>query len=478
MSKQLLCSALCGCATLTSFAAPSATPDVQSHNEKDPRPNILVILMDDAGYNDFGFCGDSEMSTPNIDKLVSEGRRMTDWHVSGSVSGPSRCGLLTGRYQQFFGGETNPAAEVGIPLAETLLAQPLKEAGYATAAYGKWHVGSDPDEHPNRRGFDEFYGFLGGHRNYFYSPKDTTSLTKAMQHNGKFVSFDGYLTDRLGEAAIDFIDKQHKNNTPFFVYLAYNAVHSPFQATKEDLARFEGHKRQKIAAMTWALDRSVGQVIDKLKQDGTLDNTLIFFLSDNGGDTPKDNTPLKAHKGTEFEGGHRVVGAMVWKNRIPAGKSFDGLSSSLDIYPTCLAAAGVDVKESMNLDGVDLVPYLENKKQGNPHDWLFWRIGDWHAARFNDYKLVWIDGIGDRLYNVKNNIAETDDLRESQPEIYQHMMQEIKSWETKTVKPLKGGVSSWKQVKDYMYRELLNNREPKYTNPGSYKRAKTKKLVK
>ena len=337
----------------------------------DKNPNILVILIDDAGYNDFGFMGSKEMQTPNIDALSDEGVVFTDAHVAATVSSPSRACLITGRYGHRFGYECNLSnRNNGLPLTEETIADVFKANGYRTAAIGKWHLGSKDELHPNRRGFDFFYGMKAGSRDYFYDEKksDRPGDERNLLLNDRQVKFDNYLTDAFSEKAVEFINE---SSQPFMMYLSYNAVHTPMQATAEDLAKFEGHPRQKLAAMTYALDRGVGTVVRGLKESGKFDNTLIFFLSDNGGATTNQssNYPLKGFKGNKFEGGHRVPYFVVWKNGISAGKHYDGLVSSLDIFATAIDAAGIS-KTRNKLDGVSLLRYLQGKK-GEPHEVLY-----------------------------------------------------------------------------------------------------------
>ncbi|MEM6378826.1 MAG: sulfatase-like hydrolase/transferase, partial [Bacteroidota bacterium] len=267
------------------------------------KPNIIILLVDDAGYADFGFMGSKDLKTPNLDRLAQRGMIFTDAHVSATVCAPSRAGLLTGKYQQRFGFECNALASFqGIDTSETTIAEAMQLAGYQTAAFGKWHVGDYPEARPPKRGFDYSWTFLSGARSYFPNEKeDTEGHPKSIRENGQFTTFDGYLTDALGSKAVNFIEKNKAN--PFFIYWSPNAVHTPMEATQEDLERFESHPRQKLAAMTWALDRAVGQIVEKLETENLLDNTLIFFLSDNGGahTNQSSNLPLKGWKGNKYE---------------------------------------------------------------------------------------------------------------------------------------------------------------------------------
>ena len=238
---------------------------IQSNQESYSKPNIIVILADDAGYIDFGFMESKDLETPEIDKLAESGIIFSDAHVSATVCAPSRAGLLTGQYQQRHGFEANGKPGFGLSDEVVTMADVFKAGGYKTYALGKWHLGSDdPSDHPNKRGFDDFYGFLSGGRSYFPIKNPTNDIM--LQHNGERVVFDGYLTDVLGEQSVKFVTESAKNKEPFFMYLAYNAVHTPMEAKEEDLKRFEGHSRQTLAAMTWSLDENVGKLRKELAQ--------------------------------------------------------------------------------------------------------------------------------------------------------------------------------------------------------------------
>ena len=353
-------------------------------------PNIIIILVDDAGYVDFGFMGSGDLETPRIDELAGKGVIFTDAHVSATVCAPSRAGLLTGRYQQRFGHECNgTGGNLGTDPDETTLADALKRAGYKTAAIGKWHLGHPEEYIPNNRGFDEFYGFLGGSRSYF--PLENPNQNQVIRHNREPVQFDGYLTDVFGDKAVEYI-AQYKEE-PFFIYLAFNAVHTPMQAKEDHLEKYSGHPRRELAAMTWSLDENVGKVVDKLEEEGLTDHTLIFFLSDNGGALSNQSScgPLKGWKGNKFEGGHRVSFFVTWPGRIPKGKTFDGLTSALDIFMTSIRAAGIEKYEGNRLDGINLIPYLTGEQTGDPHSSLYWRKDKMAAARIGDHKLIRLD---------------------------------------------------------------------------------------
>lgn len=442
------------------------------------KPNILVILLDDAGYNDFGFMGCKDLLTPNIDSLASDGMIFTDAHVSASVSGPSRAGILSGRYGQRCGYECNLGDTLGLGLNEETIGDVFLKNGYNTYCIGKWHQGNAPEYHPNKRGFENFYGFISGGRSYFYRPEsdDRPGDLHNLQVNGKQIKLEGYLTDVLSDAAVEYIDEQKTSDKPFMMYLAYNAVHTPMEATEEDLKRFEGHPRQKLAAMTWAVDRGIGKVIDKLKATGLYDNTLIFFLSDNGGahNNLSSNYPLKGFKGNKYEGGIRVPFFITYGDRFK-GK-FDGLTSSLDIFATSVAAAGIDPSTLKNkIDGVDLLPYMYGEKTGDPHDFLFWRKEKNSAVRMGDYKLINAGGVGSRLYNLKVNISEDEDLSGTNPELCNKMNKAYKEWEKGIITPMLWDEGIWHDVTREIHRQLMNNEKVTVFTPGDLKKMDNRK---
>jgi arylsulfatase A-like enzyme len=431
------------------------------------KPNVLIIILDDAGYNDFGFMGSKDLLTPNIDKLANGAVVFTDGHVSATVSGPSRAGILTGRYQQRNGYECNLSPKgTGLGLDEETFADIFKKNGYTTYCLGKWHQGAQAAYHPNKRGFDHFYGFISGSRSYFYNAgkDDKKGNEKALQYNGLYVPFSKYITTELGDKAAEFIAEQP--NKPFLMYLAFNAVHTPMEATKEDLARFNGHGRQMLAAMTYSVDAAIGNVVRQLEKSGKLDNTLIFFVNDNGGasNNTSSNYPLKGFKGNKFEGGHRAPYFVKYGNKF-SGK-FDGLVSSLDILPTAMSAAEIDLKSTKKpLDGVNLLPYLSGKKKGTPHENLFWRKEDMAAMRMGKYKLIRVVGVGERLYDLENDLGETKDLCDSKPLIYRQMMDKIKQWEKGLITPLLWNEGEWNDVTREIHRDLFNNESVKRTSP-------------
>ena len=455
---------LCSCAKNKS----NANALVSKTRHENNKPNIIVIVADDAGYVDFGFMGSKDLETPHIDNLASDGVVFTDAHVSATVCAPSRAGLLTGKYQQRFGFEANgtgdaTSGDIGLSDDVVTMADVFQKNDYKTIALGKWHLGATPSDHPNNRGFDEFYGFLGGGRSYF--PMSEPSKHHMLQQNGERVVFDGYLTDVLGERSVSFVEEN--KNQPFFMYLAYNAVHTPMEAKAEDLEKFKDHPRQVLAAMTWSLDENIGKLRNKLKELKLLDNTLIYFISDNGGahNNSSKTGPLKGWKGNKFEGGQRVPFIVSWPSKIAKNQKFDGLTSSLDIFNTSLAAADIDKNEDLILDGTNLLPYLSGEKQGNPHDKLFWRKLSEAGARIGNYKLIRLDGYGSVMYDLSNDLSESKNIATSDTLIFNNLSKSLLDWESQMIAPLWQEGKPWEDVTYYIHQRLMDNEPVLYKEP-------------
>ena len=405
----------------------SCSPKINDKTGKDSlsRPNVIIILTDDQGYHDVGFNGCKDIPTPNIDRIAKNGIICTNAYVTYAVCGPSRAGLITGRYQDRFGFGRNPLFAPndpgqGLPTSEQTMSSVLKEAGYRTMAIGKWHLGAHETQRPLSRGFDEFFGFLTGGHMYFPDKMTLSDIsevksqfdaykTKLLRNNTR-VEEKEYLTDAFSREAVNFIERN--KTQPFFLYLAYNAPHTPMQATKKYLDRFNGiknKKRRTYAAMVSAVDDGVGSILNKLKELKILDNTMIFYLSDNGGPekhNASDNGPLREGKGSLYEGGIHVPFAVQWPNVLPGGIKYDKPVISLDIFSTVIKYAGAKAKNK--LDGVDLVPYFIGKNKTYPHDYLFWRKFDTkaYAVRNRKMKLVNANGEKDEIYNLRNDIGE------------------------------------------------------------------------
>ncbi|MEZ6037995.1 MAG: sulfatase-like hydrolase/transferase [Planctomycetota bacterium] len=408
------------------------------------RPHVIVIVSDDAGYADFSVHGARDIETPRIDSIAEGGVRCTQGYVSGSVCSPTRAGLMTGRYQQRFGHEKNIppqwSEENGLPLDERTFADDMLAAGYGTVALGKWHLGYADHFHPQSRGFEHYYGFLQGQRSYFPLERVTRLNRLLKDRDVAPESFD-YMTDELGRAAAKFIAE--RGDRPLFLYLAFNAVHGPMHATEQDLVGTKGpQRRRKLIAMTHALDRAVGYVLDALDEQGIADDTLLFFVNDNGGATnnASENTPLRGHKGQVFEGGIRVPFLVRWPAGLPKGAVYEQPVIALDILPTSLAAAdaahgGDKALDAKPLDGVDLLPFLRGEQQGAPHEALFWKMGDTWAVRCGDHKLVHQQEGAPMLFDVQHDVAEATDLAAAQPEKVTALRARYDAWAKELMKP-------------------------------------------
>ena len=425
------------------------------------RPNILLIVSDDLGYGDLGVYGSRDIPTPNIDRLANSGIRFTNAYVSGPYCSPTRAGLMTGRYPQRFGHEFNPdgSPEYGLPLTETTMADRLKAAGYRTALFGKWHLGSADRLHPTRRGFEEFYGFLGGSHSYMHVADidDGTNKPDPLLDGTKPAASVSYLTDALGDRASRFI-AQHASE-PFFLYLAFNAAHTPMEAPERYLARFPSiadPRRRTYAAMVSAMDDAIGRTLATLRDQKLEENTLVIFLNDNGGPTMptttvngSSNGPLRGSKRQTWEGGIRVAFAMSWKGHLTAGRVDERPIIQLDVLPTALAAAGIAAKAS-EFDGVNLLPFVTGQVQGEPHDALYWRLGGMMAIRRGEWKLVKTregplidvdpsvlhDLTEAGLYNLSEDIGETRNRASERPEKVRELSDSWQQWNRQLAKPL------------------------------------------
>ncbi len=416
------------------------------------KPNIIVIVSDDSGYNEFSMNGDNPLfPTPRIDSIAANGVRFTNGYVSGTVCSPTRAGLLTGRYQNRFGHEFNvppvTSEDNGLSLNETTIADVLKSADYRTIALGKWHLGYAPKFHPLQRGFTDYYGFLQGARSYFPLEKSTI-LNRLLRDREPVPEEFDYMTDELGRGAAEYIAKS--KDKPFFIYLAYNATHGPNDATDTDLATVKGGGgNEKHRAMTLALDRSVGIVLDELEKQALTDNTLIFFVNDNGGVSGHDNTPLRGFKGSTWEGGTRVPFAIQWPAVLPKGKVLSDPVISLDIFPTAMAAAGVKMSPGKPLDGVNLLPFMLGESKARPHQTLYWKNGSKWAVRDGDIKAVSgnAEGKGKNseptneimLFDLLQDLSETNNLAASRPDDIARLEKLYSEWKKDFPKPTWGG---------------------------------------
>jgi len=447
-------------------------------------PNLIVIMADDLGYADVGFNGCEDIPTPHIDSIAANGVKFTNGYVSYPVCGPSRAGFMTGRYQQRFGFERNPQYQtgdpnMGLPKSETTIAEALGKVGYHCGVIGKWHLGAHESLHPLARGFDEFYGHLGGGHRYFpeeLTIKDSMDATNEPEsyqtwilRNHEPVKPTKYLTDEFSDEAVSFVERNKEK--PFFLFLSYNAPHTPLQATEKYLSRFpdiKDPKRRTYAAMVSAVDDGAGRVLEALRKSGVEDNTLVFFLSDNGGPYQKNasrNTPLRGGKSDVWEGGHRVPFAVQWPAKLKKGAVCDFPVLSLDIFGTIAALSGARIAPQRPLDGVNLIPCLTGGKGGKPHDVTYLRKFDQqrYSVRMGDHKLV-IPGPGKRaeLYNLATDIAEETNLAAENPEKLAELEKLRKAWEAELMDPRFLGLihsDSWKKKSQRQNKERTGKKK-------------------
>ena len=451
-----------------------------STNEEKP-PNVIVIISDDQGYADVGFHGSEEIFTPNIDRIANNGVIFSEGYVSYAVCSPSRAGLITGKYQNRFGYTRNillapKDSLMGLPISEQTLPDVLRKANYKTKAIGKWHLGAHESLVPERRGFDEFFGFLiGGHR---YFPGDLTinDLTEARRQmdgyvtriydNGKRIDTKKYLTEELSDNAVQFIEDNSDN--PFFIYLSYNAPHTPLQATERDLERnkhIEVEKRRTYAAMVSSMDDGIGLILDKLEEKKITDNTIVIFFSDNGGVewyNFSDNGVLRGIKGDFFEGGIRVPFTMQWPKKIKPGITYDKPIIALDVFATVASAASAEKYIKNDIDGVDLLPYLTGDKFGLPHEYLYWQNPDKDidVVRDERYKYLRIKN-DEYIFDLKNDISEETNIINSSKPIYDRLKSQFKEWEKGMINPVFLDLGSGKEYNKLHPDRWYDNSNPK-----------------
>lgn len=430
---------------VTLFSKCGSTQEAPKLQKK--RPNVIIILSDDQGWADVGFNGCTDIPTPNLDALAASGVVFSQGYASHPYCSPSRAGLLTGRYQQRFGHENNmpyenATANDGLPVEEYLISEVLNENNYHTSAIGKWHLGDSARFWPVNQGFDDWFGFFGGSMSYWGEPKHGNPMDGVLR-NGKPVALSEitYLTDDFTKEAVNKIDDYSKDDNPFFMYLAYNAPHSPLHATSDYLKVMdhqEDGQRAAYGAMVYAMDKGIGEVIQKLKETGQYENTLIFFYSDNGGAlNGANNQPFRGHKGMLFEGGIRVPFCVSWPAALNGGSTYSEPISALDIFPTILEATGVSHPKPESLDGVDLMPFLSrNQTKAIPHDVLFWRYSDGvgYAVRKGNYKMV-RSGYKEKilLFDIASDPYENRDLADNMPEKVAELQALYDTWNEGTV---------------------------------------------
>ena len=408
------------------------------------RPNIVIILTDDQGYADVSYNPHSppEVSTPNIDALAYSSIICTQGYTSGHVCSPTRAGLMTGRYQQRFGIYTAGEGGSGVPLDEVFIPQRLKSAGYVSGAFGKWHLGLTKEYHAMNRGFDEFYGFMGrGAHPYF----DHSDMNHPIYRGLKPIREQGYLTTRITEEAVDFI-RRH-NEDPFFLYVAYNAVHSPPEAPKEDIKQVTGDKtRDTLMAMIKHLDLGIGAIVKSLKAHNIFDNTLLVFLTDNGGSSAMHakNTPLRGFKQMDYEGGIHVPFIVSWPAQLQGGQKCDVPLWSIDLFATALDAAGLPMPKDKPLDGKSILPAIRGETD-QLHDQLYWSSagdkGKW-AIRSGNWKLV-AEKERIELFDLEKDPGETTELSASFPKVVIELTDKYNAWLDEMAAPISNQAKRW-----------------------------------
>lgn len=427
---------------------------------KKQQPNIILILADDLGYGDLSCYNQNGVRTPAIDAIVNQGIRFTSYYSCGPECSPTRTALLTGRYQQRVGGlecaigsgnvgryddairlrETN---DLGLPVKETSIAQMLKKAGYNTAICGKWHLGYEDKFNPNLHGFDYAFYVLGGEMDYFHH-RERPFTFPVLYQNGKPVIKDGYITDLIGDESLKFIDSQTKRK-PFFLYVPFTAPHAPYQGPDDYLPEAlpdysllwdqSSGPKPIYQAMIRRMDETIGKILNKLEEKGMSDNTLVIFMSDNGGTKTGNNDPLRDYKGNLFEGGIRVPCAVKWPGKIPAGMVSQQPCITFDFSFSIIRAAGALVPEIRTFDGIDILKRIE-KNQPVADRTLFWRdrrgMQTKKAVRQGNLKYIWLNSEGnveEYLFDLGNDLAEKTNLFNSQPDDVNRLKTLLNAWE-------------------------------------------------
>lgn len=424
--------------------------------ETTSRPNIVFVLVDDFGYADCGAYGAKDIRTPNIDRLAREGVKFTDFYANAPVCTPTRCGFMTGRWQQRVGFEWAmgfsaesfrrngddwvPEKDIhglGLPTSIPTLPKMLKAAGYATGAFGKWHLGFKDEYNPTKHGFDEYFGELLGHSDYYtHAYYDGTY---ALRDGLKPVKVEGYLTDLINRRAVEFVRKQGKE--PFFLYVPHLAVHCPFQPPGRPLpsvtkANMYDGDRRTYAAMVEKVDEGVGLLLNELEKQGVLDNTLFVLSSDNGGERYSDNAPLFHHKSTLWEGGIRVPCLMRWPARLPQGKVTSQVGITMDLSATFAAIAGAKPAADRPFDGINLLPVLTGDQKDQTRT-LCWRINrvarQQKAVRHGPWKYIQDSNV-EMLFNLEDDISERRDVSFQNPAVFADLKDRLAAWEAELAK--------------------------------------------
>jgi arylsulfatase A-like enzyme len=410
------------------------------------RPNVVLIMTDDAGYGDFGSYGATDVKTPNLDRLAREGARFTDFYANAPSCTPTRAGLMTGRYQQRvaleypLGMQRPEDFGRGLPVTGHSLPRLLANAGYATALVGKWHLGWKPEYSPISHGFEYFFGFKSGFIDFYTHTSPDSPGHDDLFENDSAVRVDGYMTDLITDRAVRWIERHHTR--PFFIDVAYNAPHWPYQVpdtptiardSARHLSAFDDptSTRAEYVAMIERVDQGVGQILAALDRLGVRENTIVIFTNDNGGEWLSRNTPLFNHKMSVWEGGIRVPAIIRWPGRIAAGKVTRQVGITMDLTASILAAAGAPLPATLRLDGMNLLPILEGRAPEVERT-LFWRVHpvpprNQRAVRSGDWKLVMEPR--PMLFNLRTDIGERENVIAGHPEVARRLRDLLEAWE-------------------------------------------------
>lgn len=442
--------------TMISIAGAFAADKTAAGAEAKSPPNIVFVLIDDFGYADSGVYGAKDIRTPNIDRLAREGVKFTDFYANAPVCTPTRCGFITGRWQQRVGFEWAmgfsaesfrrqgdklvPERDIhgfGLPTTIPTLPKMLKAAGYATGAFGKWHLGYKDEYNPTKHGFDEYFGELLGHADYYtHAYYDGTY---ALRDGLKPVKVEGYLTDLINRRAVEFVGKHAKE--PFFLYVPHLAVHCPYQPPGRPLpsvtkANMYDGDRRTYAAMVEKVDEGVGMLLAELEQQKVLDNTLFVLSSDNGGERYSDNRPLFHHKSTLWEGGIRVPCLMRWPARLPQGKVTGQVGITMDLSATFAAIAGAKPAADRPFDGINLLPILTGEQPAQQRT-LCWRIDrvarQQKAVRHGPWKYIQDSNV-EMLFHLPDDISERHDVSYQNPTVFADLKERLAAWEAEMAK--------------------------------------------
>ncbi|MDG2450983.1 MAG: sulfatase-like hydrolase/transferase [Saprospiraceae bacterium] len=457
----------------TSYAQEKGNSENDNKNIRSAtdKPNFILIVADDLGFGDLSINGSTQIHTPNIDQLAFQGIRFSNGYVSSPVCSPSRAGLLTGRNQVEFGHDNNLAENqpgfdpeyLGLPLSEKTIAQRLKSLGYTTGLIGKWHLGNEPQFHPLERGFDKFWGYTGGGHDYFSSLPNVKGYESLIECNYKTPTPITYITDDKGNECVEFVERNQNN--PFFLFASFNAPHTPMQATEEDLKLYKhiiDEKRRTYAAMVHRLDVNVGKIIAAVEDQGLRENTLIVFISDNGGPTDSNasiNAPFNGQKGILLEGGIHVPFVMSWPEILLEGSIYKHPVSSLDIAPTFLKLAGGNEEED-NFDGVNLIPFLTQETDSLPHHELKWRFTISAAIREGEWKLVRLPDRLPMLYNLSIDKSEENNVCLEHLEKTRNLLHKLGEWDVSLPHPLFLEGAVWKKRQLSLYDRAYQVEQP------------------